>query len=157
LAAIAGQNFMTGLPALLLVEDNDDDVFFMKRAIQAAEITNPVQVAPDGQEAIDYLSGVGKYGDREQFPLPALILLDLKMSRRSGLEVLEWLRAQPALRTLVVIILTTSRERSDIERAYQLGANSFLLKPSNTTALTGMMMALKHYWLTYNQYDTASN
>jgi CheY-like chemotaxis protein len=147
---------MTHLPPLLLVEDNDDDVFFMKRALTAAEVAHPVQVAFDGEEAIEYLSGAGKYQDRNQFPLPTLVLLDLKMPRRGGLEVLEWIRAQPTLRTLIVVILTTSRENSDIERAYQLGANSFLLKPSNTKILTEMMTALKLYWLTHNQFHASS-
>lgn len=147
---------MTDLPLLLLVEDNEDDVFFMKRALKDAEINNPLQVAADGQEAIEYLSGSGKYQDRQQYPLPTLILLDLKMPRRSGLEVLEWMRSQPALRTLVVIVLTTSRENSDIERAYQLGANSFLLKPSNIKALAELMTAVKLYWLTHNHFFSAS-
>lgn len=147
---------MKDLPLLLLVEDNDDDVFFMKRALKDAAINNPIQVASDGQEAIDYLGGAGKYQDRQQYPLPTLVLLDLKMPRRDGLEVLEWLRSQPALRTLVVIILTTSRENSDMERAYQLGANSFLLKPSNIKALSEMMTALKLYWLTHNHFFSAN-
>jgi CheY-like chemotaxis protein len=148
---------MTNLPPILLVEDNDDDVFFMKRALQAAQINNAIHVAQDGEEAIEYLSGTGKYQDRGQFPLPALVLLDLKMPRRGGLEVLQWIREQPALRTLVVVILTTSRENTDIERAYLLGANSFLLKPSNTKILSEMMTAVKLYWLTHNQFFSGND
>jgi CheY-like chemotaxis protein len=146
---------MMTLAPILLVEDNEDDVFFMKRALQGAQIENPLQVAEDGQEAIDYLEGTGKYEDREQFPLPLMVLLDLKMPRRNGLEVLEWIRSQPQFKTMVVVVLTTSREGSDLERAYQLGANSFLLKPSNVKTLSQMMAALKIYWLTYNQFFVA--
>ncbi|MDB6068030.1 MAG: two-component system response regulator [Pedosphaera sp.] len=144
---------MNGLP-LLLVDDNEDDVFFTKKAIKEAKIINGVQTAVDGQEAIEYLSGVGKFRDRAAFPVPALMLLDLKMPRKSGFEVLEWTRQQPLLRTLVVVVLSTSCERSDIEKAYQLGANSFLQKPSSTEVLAEMMSALKQYWLTHNQFFT---
>src|SRR4051812_47964685 len=95
---------------ILLVEDNEHDVFFMKRAFKTAEISNALQVVGDGQAAIDYLTGVDSYGDRQQFPLPCFILLDLKLPRKSGLDVLSWIRQQPELRTIVVLVLTTSRE-----------------------------------------------
>jgi CheY-like chemotaxis protein len=144
---------MNGLP-LLLVDDNEDDVFFTKKAIKEAKIIHDVQTAVDGQEAIEYLSGVGKFRDRAAFPVPTLMLLDLKMPRKGGFEVLEWTRQQPLLRNLVVVILSTSSERSDIEKAYQLGANSFLQKPSSTEVLAEMMSALKQYWLTHNQFFT---
>jgi CheY-like chemotaxis protein len=137
---------------LLLVDDNEDDIFFTKQALREAKVPNPVQTAADGQEAINYLSGAGKYSDREQFPLPGLMLLDLKMPRKSGFEVLQWIRQQPSLATLVVIILTTSREDSDIQRASQLGANSYLQKPSDTKILADIMLALKSYWLTHNEF-----
>jgi CheY-like chemotaxis protein len=139
---------------LLLVDDNEDDIFLTKRALREAQISTLVQTAGDGQQAIDYLSGAGKFQDRVLFPLPALMLLDLKMPRKGGLEVLQWIREQPALRALVVIILTTSLEHSDVERAYQLGANSYLQKPSNTKVLAEIMSAIKLYWLTHNQFFT---
>jgi CheY-like chemotaxis protein len=141
----------TKLP-LLLVDDNEDDIFFTKQAIGEANITNPVSTAADGMEVLDYLIGNGKYQDRAVYPLPALMLLDLKMPRKGGLEVLQWIREQPKFRNLVVIILTTSLEPSDIEKAYALGANSYLQKPSNIEILSEMMQAIKKYWLTHNQF-----
>src|SRR5687767_13747283 len=92
---------------LMLVEDSEDDIFFMKRAMKGAGITNPLQVMEDGQSTIDYLKGAGQYADREQFPLPSLILLDLKLPMKGGLEVLQWIREQSALETLVVIVMTS--------------------------------------------------
>jgi CheY-like chemotaxis protein len=137
---------------LLLVDDNDDDIFFTKQAIKHAQITHPVQAVSDGQEAIDYLNGTGKFKDRAAYPLPLLVLLDLKMPRKGGLEVVQWIRQQPSLKTIVIVILTTSLERSDVDKAYQFGANSFLQKPSNTEVLADMMIALKDYWLTHNHF-----
>ncbi len=134
-------------PTILLAEDNDDDVFFMQRAAKSCGFANPIQVVSHGQEAIDYLSGANGYGDREKFPLPFLIFLDLKMPQRGGLEVLEWIRGQPSLQTMLVLILTTSREESDVRRAYRLGVNSFLVKPPNGSGLTDLMRLIKAYWL----------
>ena len=135
------------LPALLLVEDNGDDVFFMKRAISAAGIAHPLEVAQDGQAAIDYLSGRGEFADRKRFPVPFLMFLDLKLPHKSGLEVLEWIRSQPALRTLIVLVLTSSREESDVTKAYSLGANSFLVKPPSGLQLNELVKLIRTYWL----------
>jgi len=132
---------------ILLVEDNEDDVFFMQRAIRACGIDHHVQVAEDGQVAIDYLSGTGQYKDRQKFPLPFLIFLDLKMPRRSGLDVLQWIRTQPHLKTMLVLILTTSREDSDVQRAYELGVISFLVKPPGADQLKDLVALIKSYWL----------
>jgi CheY-like chemotaxis protein len=135
------------LPTLLLVEDNGDDVFFMKRAMSAAGITHPLEVAEDGQMAIDYLDGKGEFADRQRFPLPFLMFLDLKLPHKSGLEVLEWIRSQPALRTVVVLVLTSSREESDVTKAYTLGANSFLVKPPSGLQLNELVKLIRSYWL----------
>lgn len=132
---------------ILLVEDNEDDVFFMQRAIRACGIEHHVEVVEDGQIAIDYFSGTGQYSDRQKFPLPFLIFLDLKMPRRPGLDVLQWIRAQPHLKTLLVLILTTSREDSDVQRAYELGVNSFLVKPPGADQLKELVALVKAYWL----------
>jgi len=132
---------------ILLAEDNEDDVFFMQRALKACGIVHPMHVAPHGQAAIDYLSGVNGHADRVKHPLPFLVFLDLKMPHKSGLEVLEWIRRQPHLQTMLVLILTTSREESDVQRAYRLGANSFLVKPPNGSQLTDLMRLVKAYWL----------
>nr|RNJ70013.1 MAG: response regulator [Leptolyngbya sp. IPPAS B-1204] len=135
---------------VLLVEDDDNDVLFMERAFDQANLQNPIQVIPDGDRAVDYLSGVGLYGDRDRYPLPVLILLDLKLPRRSGLEVLEWLQSQPGLRRLPVVVLTTSSENSDINRAYDLGANSYLVKPVAPDNLLNLVRTLNLYWLILN-------
>src|SRR5688572_22848876 len=122
----------------------------MKHAFEEVGILNPLQVAVDGQEAMDYLGGHGAYADRERFPLPCLTLLDLKLPRVMGLEVLQWIREQPELKTLIVIILTSSRLGPDIERAYQLGANAYLVKPSTPLELREIAEGIKHFWLSTN-------
>jgi PAS domain S-box-containing protein len=135
---------------ILLVEDEENDVFFMKHAFKEVGILNPLQVAQDGKEAMDYLSGNGGYADRERFPLPCLTLLDLKLPRVTGLEVLKWMREQPELKPLIVIILTSSRLGADIEMAYQLGANAYLVKPSSPRELREIAMGIKQFWLEWN-------
>ena len=135
---------------ILLVEDEENDVFFLKHAFEEVGILNPLQVAQDGKEAMDYLSGHGEYADREQFPLPCLILLDLKLPRVMGFEVLQWIREQPALKSLVVIILTSSRLEPDIEKAYKLRANAYLVKPSTPTELRAIATGIKQFWLELN-------
>jgi CheY-like chemotaxis protein len=136
---------------ILLVEDEENDVFFIQQAFKKAEILNPLQVAANGKEAIDYLSGEGPYADRERFPLPCLTLLDLKLPRATGLEVLQWIREQPELKTLIVIILTSSQLGPDIEKAYQLGANSYLVKPSSPKELGEIALGIKKFWLERNR------
>ena len=143
---------MTTDRAILLVEDNEDDVFLMKRALKAARIANPLYVVEDGQQAVDYLSGTGKFARREEHPLPVLVFLDLKLPLKDGLEVLEWIRAQPRFENLVVLVLTSSSEPSDLRRAYGLGANSYLVKPPTATQLLDLAKAFKWYWLEYNHY-----
>ncbi len=135
---------------ILLVEDEENDVFFLKYAFKEVGILNPLQVAEDGKAAMDYLSGTGEYADREKFPLPCLVLLDLKLPGVMGMEVLKWIREQPELKTLIVIILTSSRLEPDIERAYQLGANAYLVKPSSPSELRETAAAIKQFWLELN-------
>ena len=139
--------------ALLLVEDNEDDVFLMKRALKGARVLNPLFVAEDGQEAVDYLGGAGKFADRDQYPLPAVVFLDLKLPFISGHDVLAWIRRQRELDSLVVIVLTSSNEPSDLNRCYALGANSYVVKPPTPEQLEEMAKAFKWYWLEYNQFD----
>lgn len=136
--------------AILQVEDCEEDVFLLKYAFRRAGLENPVSVVVDGQQAIDYLAGTDKYADRKEYPLPCLVLLDLKLPRKKGLEVLEWIRAEPTLKWLIVIILSSSIHDKDVERAYELGANAFLVKPSDTDALADICQALKHFWLVHN-------
>ena len=134
-------------PTILLAEDNDDDVFFMKRAAKAASIFHSIQVASNGQVAIDYLAGNHAFADREEHPLPFLVFLDLKMPQKSGLDVLQWIRGQPHLQTMLVLILTTSREESDVQRAYRLGVNAFLVKPPDAVQLTELMKLVRAFWI----------
>ncbi|MBI2949500.1 MAG: response regulator, partial [Verrucomicrobia bacterium] len=120
---------MTTKRALLLVEDSEDDVFLMRRALKEADVINPLLVVEDGQEALDYLGGTGKYRDRTEYPLPAVVFLDLKLPYKSGHEVLKWIRQQKEFEALVVIVLTSSNEPYDLSKSYALGANSYLVKP----------------------------
>jgi CheY-like chemotaxis protein len=136
---------------ILYVEDREEDVFLLKYAFKRADIQNPVQVAVDGQKAIDYLAGTDQFADRSQFPLPCMVLLDLQLPYKMGLEVLEWIRQQPVLKTLIVIILSSSGHEGDVRRAYELGTNAFLVKPSSTDILADMCRALKHFWIIHNQ------
>jgi CheY-like chemotaxis protein len=143
---------MPSVKTILLAEDNEDDVFFMKRAILRANVAEHLQIVQDGEEAVAYLSGTGPYQDRDKFPLPCLILLDLKLPLLSGLEVLKWIRAQRHLESIVIVVLTSSRESSDIQRAYDLGANSYLVKPAAAEDLIELIKALKAYWLQRNEF-----
>src|SRR3712207_4503791 len=136
---------------ILLVEDNEDDVLFVRRAFRQARPANPLHVVEDGDAAVSYLAGEGEYADRTRHPLPALVLLDLKLPRRSGLEVLEWLRAQPGLKRVPVVVLTSSRENTDVNRAYDLGANSYLLKPVEFDSLLELVKTLGLYWMVLNE------
>lgn len=143
---------MTQPTAILLVEDNPDDAFFMQRAAKAASVPHELVVVATGDEAVDYLAGAGKFSDRQSFPLPLLVLLDLKLPGRSGHEVLQWIRQQPSLKSTVVVVLTTSRERSDVQKAYALGANAYLVKPSAAPQLIEQVKALKAFWLEHNEF-----
>jgi CheY-like chemotaxis protein len=134
-------------PVILLAEDNDDDVLTLCRALRRAGIEVPLQVVDDGDEAIAYLRGVGKFANRAEYPLPDLFLLDLRMPGRDGFEVLEWLRQQPSLAPLRTIVLTTSEDISDVDRAYALGANSFLTKPMDLLDFGNTLEETFNYWL----------
>lgn len=142
---------MTYCRGVLLAEDDENDVLLLERAFKEAEIHNPLYVAHDGQETIDWLSGAGKFADRERFPMPALLILDLKMPRKTGMDVLRWLREQPVLHCLPVVILSSSAHRHDVERAYRLGVNGFVVKPSGNEERKHLAMALKAFWLNFNE------
>jgi len=134
---------------ILMVEDDENDVFFFQRAMDKAGMAIPLQVAKDGQEAIEYLKGAGKFADRSEFPLPALLLLDLKLPYVMGLDVLKWIRQQPDL-PLIVLILSSSQERADIAKAYRLGANGYLVKPPEVSKLQNLVRSINDFWLTQN-------
>jgi CheY-like chemotaxis protein len=140
--------------SVLLAEDDENDFFFMERSFKQAQIANPLIRVRDGEEAMEYLRGDGIYADREKFPLPAIMLLDLKMPRRNGFEVISWLRSQPGLKRLPLVVLTSSREDPDINRAYELGANTYLVKPVKFEGLVEMMKALNFYWFMLSEKPT---
>jgi CheY-like chemotaxis protein len=134
---------------MLMAEDDDNDVFFLERALKQADIPHPLHRVRNGEEAIAYLRGEGPYRDRDQFPLPQFLLLDLKMPRKNGFEVIEWVRRQPGLKRLPIVVLTSSREDPDINRAYELGANTYLVKPVKFENLVEMVKALNSFWLSF--------
>lgn len=136
---------------LLLVEDDPNDRFFFTRAAKKAGVVPEVQAVADGQAAIDYLAGTGEFGDRKKHPLPGLVVLDLKLPRATGFEVLEFVRRNPETRSLIVVILTSSESEADIARAYALGANGYLVKPSDADKLVGTLAAVKDFWLIHNR------
>jgi CheY-like chemotaxis protein len=133
---------------ILQIDDDENDVFLLQHAMKKMGVANAIQVVSNGQEAIDYLKGTGKFADRGQFPLPCLILLDLKLPRVMGLEVLKWIRQQPG--TALVVVLSASGEETDIAACYRLGANAYLIKPSESRKLDDMVKALKDFWLEHN-------
>jgi CheY-like chemotaxis protein len=136
---------------VLLAEDDPDDVLLTELAFERARLANPLQVVRDGEEAIAYLSGDGQFADRDKFPFPILLLLDLKMPKVDGFQVLKWLRAERSHLHLPVTIMTSSHHDPDISRAYQLGAEAYLLKPLDATAMVKLVQRLNAYWMIVNQ------
>ena len=136
---------------ILLVEDREDDVFLIRKAFERAGLSNPVQVVRDGEQAISYLAGERKFSNRAEYPLPWLILLDLKMPRVDGFEVLRWIRKQPGFNRIVVIVLTSSEEIRDVNRAYQLGANLYLAKPVDWRQFRERMRLMGQIWMEHAQ------
>lgn len=141
----------TGNFCILLVEDDPDDVFFLQEAFKKAGMAEALKVVRDGEDAVAYLLGSDAYADRRLFPVPALVLLDLKLPRKSGLEVLEWRRGQPGMERIPVIVLTSSQSDADLTAAYELGANSYLVKPIDSQAQLDMVEAIGRYWIGLNK------
>ncbi len=136
---------------ILLVDDSETDLMLMRFAFKKAEFDDQLQVVWNGEEAIAYLKGEGVFSNRNQYPLPAVMLLDLNMPMKNGFDVLTWARTQPALKRLSIIILTASMRPEDVERAFDLGAGSYLVKPGSLDALTAMIRCLRD-WLHYNHF-----
>lgn len=145
-----------GKKFILLVEDNPDDEALTLRAFKQNRIDNGVVVTRDGAEALDYLFGKGKYAGRDLNAMPALILLDLKLPKVDGLEVLKQLRANPLTALLPVAILTSSREEQDLIAGYKLGLNSYILKPVDFDQFTEAVRSLGRYWLAINEAPPAA-
>jgi len=136
---------------ILLVEDNPSDIELTKRALTKAKIANELVVAEDGQEALDYLFGTGNFAGRDDLPRIAMILLDLKLPKVDGLEVLKRIRANARTKRLPVVILTSSQEQQDIIKGYDLGANSYIRKPVDFTQFAEAIKILGLYWLVLNE------
>ncbi|HXN48070.1 MAG TPA: response regulator [Bryobacteraceae bacterium] len=141
---------------ILLVEDNPSDVRLTRRALEQSHITNPLVVAEDGREALDYVFAQGAHTGRDVTDLPRVVLLDLKLPRLDGLEVLRQLRADERTRRLPVVILTSSREQQDIMAGYDLGANSYVRKPVDFTQFAEAVRTLGLYWLLLNEAPPTS-
>jgi CheY-like chemotaxis protein len=141
---------------ILLVEDSADNVFLVRHALHKAGVTTPLEVVTSGEQAIEYLGGTNGYSDWHQFPLPAIVLLDLKMPGMDGFGVLKWIRQQPGLKALRVAMLTSSDMPSEIKMAHDLGANIFLTKPVELGRLVQIMKTLNEHWLQQAQSPPVS-
>ena len=139
-------------PVILYVEDEETDVVLLQHVFSRAGIDNPLKVVKDGKEAKDYLAGGGPFADRAQYPLPALVLLDLNLPYWSGFQVLEWMRQRPGLQCVPVVVFTSSSRPDDIIRAYKTGANAYLVKPNALGDLTLQVTALRDFWLRHNRF-----
>jgi CheY-like chemotaxis protein len=135
------------LEPILVVDDSEDEIELMLRAFEEAGLLNPICVVTDGDQAIAYLQGTGKFTNREEYPLPSLILLDLKMPSRNGFEVLEWIRKHPDFKKIRVVVLTNSGAIGDVNRAYSLGANSFVVKPAHKKQFADLAESISGYWI----------
>jgi CheY-like chemotaxis protein len=131
---------------ILLVEDDENDAMLLKMAFEKNNLLNPIQWVRDGLEAVSYLNGEGTYADRAQHPFPEVLILDLKMPRMSGLELLAWIAEHPSFKIIPTIIMTSSRQEPDIEKAYDLGANTYMTKPCSFDELATMVKLTHDYW-----------
>lgn len=131
----------------LLIEDNENDVLLIQRAFIQAKVLNPLVIVKTGEEGMAYMLGTGRYSNRAEFPLPDLILLDLKLPGIDGFDFLRWIRAQPGIATTRVVVLTSSDLMQDVNLAYKVGANSFLVKPVDFERFVEISRALNGYWL----------
>jgi len=131
---------------ILLVEDEENDAMLLKMAFEKNNISNPVQWVRDGMEAVAYLNGDGVFADRKKYPFPEVLLLDLKMPRMTGLELLAWIQEHPDFKIIPTIIMTSSKQEIDIEKAYHLGANTYMTKPCSFDELANMVKLTHEYW-----------
>ena len=134
---------------VLLAEDSDLDRFLFRRALEKTGAALNVRFVEDGQQAIDYLRGVDGFRDRIEHPIPALILLDLKMPRLGGFDVLKWVKTESCYKTTPVVILTSSDDQGDVNRAYTMGANAYLMKPGPHGDLPELIRAVEAFWLRF--------
>lgn len=131
---------------ILVAEDDENDAFILQRALNKAGISDPVRIVKDGQQAMEYLAGEDKYADRDTYPLPGLAIFDIKMPRKDGFEALQWTRRQRHLDQLPVMMLSSSGELCDIEKAYKLGANAYMVKRPQLNEMCRALKGACHYW-----------
>jgi CheY-like chemotaxis protein len=144
-------------PAILIVDDSSDDVLLLKRAFKKAGVANPIHCVKSGRQAITYLKGMAPFEDRTKNPMPSVILLDLQMPDGDGFEVLQWIRNKFPNGGLLIVVLTRVEELRKINRAYSLGANSFLTKPGNPEELQELIRIFSGYWLLTNRMPALEN
>jgi CheY-like chemotaxis protein len=137
---------------ILLVEDDENDVLLIQRAFKRVGLLNPLQVVRHGDDAVAYLEGTGVFADRRQYPYPAFVLLDLKLPRRAGLEVLRWVKERSGLKRIPIVVLTSSKDDADVSSAYDLGVNSYLVKPVQFDKLIELVKSMDMYWLVLNEH-----
>ena len=144
-------------PAVLIADDDSNDIFFLRRAFQKAGLTHVILDVPDGERAIHYLSGEENYADRSRFPLPSLMFLDLKMPKVSGFEVLQWLRKHKKFPNLRVVVLSSSGLQSDIQKAKELGAHDYRVKPADIDDMITMVKEVAERWLGESAHGVKSS
>jgi CheY-like chemotaxis protein len=138
---------VNGSYPILLVEDSPDDVLLIERAFQKSDLRHPLRSVTDGQKAIEYLEGIDDYSDRDTFPFPGLVILDLKMPGVGGFDVIQWMRRHPQAKLVPIIVLASSSLPADVNRAYELGANAFMVKPADHRALERLLRTMGEFWL----------
>ncbi|MBU0485610.1 MAG: response regulator [Proteobacteria bacterium] len=142
---------------ILMADDDEDDRLMAQEALEEARLSNVIRFVEDGEELMDFLNHKGKYTDKEKNPRPGLILLDLNMPRKSGREALEEIKGDPKLRSIPIVVMTTSKAEEDIVRSYDLGVNSFITKPVSFVGLVDVMQALAKYWFEIVELPPSKN
>ena len=143
---------ITNQVSILVADDDAQDTMLVKMAVDRASLCLRLDTVKDGEEAIDYLMGRSLYADRHTYPFPSMLLLDLKMPKLSGFDVLDFVRGQPGLKQLPIVIFSSSDDPKDIRRAYDAGANSYLCKPHSNEDLSALLRALEAYWCKFNHF-----
>jgi len=143
---------ITNQVSILVADDDAQDTMLVKMAVDRASLCLRLETVKDGEEAIDYLMGHSRYADRHTYPFPSMLLLDLKMPKLSGFDVLDFVRGQPGLKQLPIVIFSSSDDPKDIRRAYDAGANSYLCKPHSNDDLAALLRALEGYWCKFNHF-----
>lgn len=144
---MGGENLRT----ILLIEDESADATLLLRGFEKAQVENPIIHLNNGDDALRYLAGKGEYADRNKYPLPALMLLDLKLPGTTGIQLLQWMRVQGEIKRIPVVVLTSDDNPETINAAYDLGANSYLVKPGNPAEIARMVQSIQRYWVKLNE------